>query len=462
MILRILTCLALAPGLKPAFSEAGLTERLQNLYRQIVNSGISASTPEPLIDRIVFSNLMCFYGLIINFIIAWLNFQRSSHFMLAMNGLYLFAITLSLYLNSKHHYLASRVSLLTFLYTGLFVSGLVQGPAIEIEHFLLPLGILAFCVFYGEEKFYGFAFLILAGALYFFLAAQQGPLLQITEAPQIYTRQDLMANRFFYLLLFLVSLISLSNTFNRALKIIDDQRGKLFEERRLALIGRVASNVAHEINSPLTAIDLHLFQLENCLSKPAVAAQQAKDHAAKIRKISRRISVIVNNLKFFGGKDGQGQMTRSPIGAVIESALELNRDRIDANCIRLKLEIDDPATEVSCRPVALSQVFLNLINNAVDAVVDLPKEKRWISLKSSTAQNALQVAIEDGGSIVSPEVRNNLFKSFFTTKPPGRGTGLGLSLSKETVEEHHGSLRFDSQSANTRFVVELPLHPEGP
>jgi signal transduction histidine kinase len=428
------------------------------IYKKIVQLGIDDSTPPALIDRIVFSNHICLVGALVNLAIAPINFLKGYQVMLALNGLYFVAIFVGFYFNYRRRYLMGRVLFLGLVYLGMLLSGLIQGPVIEIEHFMLPIGILGFSLFHREERRYSFIFLFLSVAAYWFLVNQRGALLP--SFPYPYSGEDRIANQAGYLTLFAACLLALSNSFERASQLIEEQRNRLFEERRLAAFGVVVGNVAHEINSPLAALDLQLFHLESLLQRGGVEKEDMIGRIGRIRKISRRLSVIVRSLKFISGQDTGDALAPSAIGNVVESALDLAQDRMKKEGIRFRNEMRFGSQEIACRPVALSQVFLNLLNNAADAIEDLPEEGRWITLADEKKEASLLISVTDGG-VISREARDGLFQNFFTTKPSGRGTGLGLSISRETAEAHGGSLWFDSESPNTRFVVELPLPKEG-
>jgi signal transduction histidine kinase len=428
------------------------------LFRKLAHVGVYADTPAPLIERIIFSNLVYLIGTFINVALGVLNFAKGYTLFFYCNVVYEAALLLGLGLNWKRHYLSGRLLVISVVFLGIFFSGLVQGPVIEIEHYFLPLGVLAFVMFYAEERRYSLFYLVVATLCYEFLAVQAGPLLKFGTANGVYHFKpvDLRYNQAGYLGLLFVALYALFKAFNRALKLIDEQRDRLFEERRLASLGEITSSMAHEINSPLAALDLQIYQLKRLFLAGKLTPAEIEARIERISQTSKRLSVIVRSLKFLSGRDENDPVSPRPIGTIMALSLEMVEDRVRKYGIRLVREIENPEERVSCRAVALSQVFLNLLNNAVDAVKELPPERRWIRIQSRRRGAILEIGVEDGGAIVSEEVRENLFRSFFTTKPPGKGTGLGLSISRETVKEHHGTLRFDPGCDHTRFVMELP------
>jgi C4-dicarboxylate-specific signal transduction histidine kinase len=120
----------------------------------------------------------------------------------------------------------------------------------------------------------------------------------------------------------------------------------------------------------------------------------------------------------------------------------------------LEVEPVDLNIFVHCRPIQISQVILNLLNNASDALEF--SSVRWIRLQVKQVAATVYISVTDSGPGISLSIQSRLMQPFATTKAPGRGTGLGLSLSKQMIEEHDGTLFVDWKSEATRFVIQLP------
>jgi C4-dicarboxylate-specific signal transduction histidine kinase len=112
------------------------------------------------------------------------------------------------------------------------------------------------------------------------------------------------------------------------------------------------------------------------------------------------------------------------------------------------------STLLECRQVEISQVLLNLLSNAFDAVVDC--SDRWVDLKFMDHSNEVEIRIMDSGRPIPSEIRQKMFQPFFTTKIIGKGTGLGLSISKGIIEGHQGTVKLAEGGENTEFVIRLP------
>jgi signal transduction histidine kinase len=110
--------------------------------------------------------------------------------------------------------------------------------------------------------------------------------------------------------------------------------------------------------------------------------------------------------------------------------------------------------DLDCREVQLSQVILNLLNNAFDAISELPN--KWVHLESRMNEGIIEIRVIDSGSGIPEELREKILQPFFTTKEVGQGTGLGLSISKGIIESHGGTLSIDIKSQNTCFVIQIP------
>jgi signal transduction histidine kinase len=119
----------------------------------------------------------------------------------------------------------------------------------------------------------------------------------------------------------------------------------------------------------------------------------------------------------------------------------------------IKPLIDENLT-IQCRPSEISQVLLNLLNNAFDAVEDLPQ--RWVKIDVKEVDDQVNLTVTDSGQGIDVALRDKIMQPFFTTKPVGKGTGLGLSISSGIVESHHGKFVLDPKSPFTSFQMTLP------
>ena len=229
---------------------------------------------------------------------------------------------------------------------------------------------------------------------------------------------------------------------------------QLVHSEKLAAVGQLISGVAHELNNPLTAI-LGYSQL---LTSSGQVGPQALGYAEKLYKQAQRTHRIVQNLLSFAR---QHKPERVPVlvNAILEDTLALRDYDLRMSQIRVHLELAPDLPQAPADPHQLQQVFLNLINNAVDAILEKGAEgDLWV--KTGVEGRHLFIEFTDSG----PGVRDpsRVFDPFYTTKPVGKGTGLGLSICYGIVTEHGGTVRVKNKPPHgASFRIELPMHHAG-
>lgn len=218
--------------------------------------------------------------------------------------------------------------------------------------------------------------------------------------------------------------------------------------------------VAHEINNPLSIITTLAGQLVELTSEPELDRAEVGELASEIDLTARRIARIVAGLRTFSRDGSRDPFVRVKVQRLFDDALGLCTERFGLSRVQLDHEPVDPELSVECRPTAVLQVLVNLLNNAYDAVAGSPAP--WVRLSATASDHCVVIAVTDSGPGVPPEALSRIFLPFFTTKAVGNGTGLGLSISKGLVESHGGQLRYAPLGETTRFVVELPLRQGEP
>ena len=137
----------------------------------------------------------------------------------------------------------------------------------------------------------------------------------------------------------------------------------------------------------------------------------------------------------------------------MNDTLALCSERFKAHGVNLQVEDLREDISFAGRPVQISQVLLNLLNNAHDAIEALAE--KWIKVSFKNLEDRIRICVIDSGSGIPENVREKMMQPFFTTKAIGKGTGLGLSVSKGIIDEHQGVLTVDHTCPNTCFVIEL-------
>jgi signal transduction histidine kinase len=265
--------------------------------------------------------------------------------------------------------------------------------------------------------------------------------------------------------------------------LLDSERAKVAARRddteRLASLGRLAAGVGHEINNPLAFVMLNLSQSLEKLRPPPPAAgtlietlapevelAELKTRVADVAEMlddcqvgSERIRETVDNLQRLS-RSGEPQRVPLDLHKLIEQSVSMvwNQIRHRARLVRTFGKIP----LVRGNGTALGQVFLNLLLNAAQAIPDGDADRNEIRIetKLDPGINGAEIVVEvsDSGRGIAPEIVGHVFEPFFTTKSVGQGTGLGLSLSRQTITDHGGRMTVDSDPGKgTVFRIFLPI-----
>lgn len=226
-------------------------------------------------------------------------------------------------------------------------------------------------------------------------------------------------------------------------------------ESRMVSLGEMASGIAHEINSPLQLISMHIQSLSRACKQTDPDREKMERSIKMIIDTTDRIAKIIKGLKTMTRDGAQDPFKEHELSSILENTLTICSEKLRLNGVSIQLVNSTDNLKFDCRSVQISQVVLNLINNACDAIAS--ETEKWIRLEASTNGKMLSLRISNSGKKIPEEVAKNLFSRFFTTKAEGAGTGLGLSISLAIVNAHHGSLSVDLAAENTCFVVQLPL-----
>lgn len=245
----------------------------------------------------------------------------------------------------------------------------------------------------------------------------------------------------------------LQDEINEKVKELTVSKEKLWESQKMASIGRMAGGVAHEINTPLQIIDISADLLkEQAMKEKGALAEAVINGTNKIQSVIERISKITNTLRRVSREESMNNKKNEDFNDIIQNAIDLMADHIRKKQIDVKVKLLNSPAIILCNRAEILQIILNLISNAVDAIENLETKNIKITLTDQVKR--FELAIEDSG-IIKQEIADQIMEPFFTTKPVGKGVGLGLSLSKSIVENHDGELFLDKSSSYTRFVLSL-------
>lgn len=245
--------------------------------------------------------------------------------------------------------------------------------------------------------------------------------------------------------------------------ILSSQREKLVASAKMSSLGEMAGGIAHEINNPLTIIigktsllKRRIEGSDNALSNNFKYNHSIAEELTNIQNTAKRIGSIIRGLRSFSRNAENDQMERIQVSGLIDETLDFSRERFKFHAINLKVQMDEgDSLFINGRAAELLQVLVNLLNNAYDAVE--PLKEKWVEINVGHGEGICKISVTDSGDGIDPEVLDKIMMPFFTTKEVGKGTGLGLSISKGIIENHRGRFYYDTASAHTSFVIELPL-----
>lgn len=244
---------------------------------------------------------------------------------------------------------------------------------------------------------------------------------------------------------------------------LKEHQMQMLATAKMAALGEMAAGLAHEINNPLQSITARAQLLGELAGRDGgPLAARVSEFATKIDSMAHRIASIVRSLRFFARDGEKDPFECKPVVQLVDDTLELCRNRFRHQQVTLNVRVNGrdggPAVNsdlnLECRPVQISQVLLNLLSNAFDAVQ--PLADRWVRIDVDERGDMIEISVTDSGRGIPSSVAHKIMQPFFTTKEVGVGTGLGLSISRGIVSDHGGQLELDRASEHTRFVIRLP------
>lgn len=235
---------------------------------------------------------------------------------------------------------------------------------------------------------------------------------------------------------------------------LDRERARLISSSKLAALGEMAGGIAHEINNPLAVISGladQLLAFENGGEHSVLKREMLQDLKGSVERISK----IIKGMRCLSRDASRDPKRREEVQDLLLETISICRMRFENQGVSLDWQMPEEPLFVNCRAVEIGQVLLNLLNNALDAVSGFTN--KWVRVELTSNEKELFLRVTDSGTGISDSVREKMFRPFFTTKPVGKGTGIGLSISLAIVEAHTGSLHYEPYAGHTSFLVRLPL-----
>jgi two-component system, LuxR family, sensor kinase FixL len=241
----------------------------------------------------------------------------------------------------------------------------------------------------------------------------------------------------------------------RAERSLRQRQAELSRVARLTTAGALGAAVVHEISQPLATVATYAYACRQLLGSEPADLELLGRTMVNVEAEIRRAGEIVERLRDFLAKS-EPRWCSIDLAETTHKVVSVLAD--EARTHRVTVRIDArPLPRIAADHIQIEQVLVNVIRNAIEAVADCINRERWVRIRLGQVDAEVQIEIEDNGPGVSPDIAQHLFEPFETSKV--RGMGLGLSLSREIVKAHGGSLRWDATVAvGARFVLRLPCH----
>jgi C4-dicarboxylate-specific signal transduction histidine kinase len=227
----------------------------------------------------------------------------------------------------------------------------------------------------------------------------------------------------------------------------------LVQASKMATLGEMATGIAHELNQPLNVIRLGCDYLSKRMRiEKVLPSEDLCDVTHELCANVERASRIINHLRQFGRK-ADHTMTSIDVNTPIRNVFTMLQTQFDTHAIGWKLELGNDLPPILGDENRLEQVFINLVINARDAILERAKRRedgdpqweRMVIISSFLESGRVVVTVADTGTGIAEQIRDRVFEPFFTTKKTGDGTGLGLSISYAIIKEHQGTIEIMPQ-----------------
>jgi two-component system NtrC family sensor kinase len=226
----------------------------------------------------------------------------------------------------------------------------------------------------------------------------------------------------------------------------------LVQSEKLSAIGEIVAGVAHELNNPLTGILGYAQLVISAKVEPSLKLRL--EHIVSEADRCRR---IVQNLLSFA-RHYESEKSIHSANDILSEVLQLREYQIRIDGIELEVRCDAHLPNVYVDSHELQRVFLNIINNAQQALTTIEGRAKKLTISTFEKDNCVQIRFEDNGPGIPESIRSKVFDPFFTTKGIGEGTGLGLSVSYGVIKEHGGRIDLESKDGEgAAFTVVLPV-----
>ncbi len=236
---------------------------------------------------------------------------------------------------------------------------------------------------------------------------------------------------------------------------IEKQQKELVQQSNILALGEMAGGIAHEIQNPLQILSMNVEYLKKRTHDGQWQLEEVPNRVSSMERMVERMTKIVKSLRNLSRNINEDSLEVFTLAEVLEDVKTMSEQKLRTSDVFLKIS-GELEVSVEGEAVQLSQVLINLVNNAVDAMSGL--DEKWIFIDVKNDGLMVQIGVVDAGRGIPQDIARDIMKPFYTTKHTSNGTGLGLSISQGIIEKKGGSLYYDARSIHTRFVIELPVY----
>ena len=248
---------------------------------------------------------------------------------------------------------------------------------------------------------------------------------------------------------------TLEDRINKAIKEKHKQEKAMIQQSRLAQMGEMLSMIAHQWRQPLTAISASTASLQFDIALDRIEGEKMQKEVSKIEEYTSHLSSTITDFSNFFKPKKEKELTN--ISTLLDKTKSLSASLFQSNGIALSIHIEE-TIEINTYSNELVQVMINILNNAVDALLENKVTNPSIQIRGSVqaSQHHISIEIEDNAGGISPESIDKVFEPYYSTKSKN-GTGLGLYMSKSIIEDHcNGKLKLENRENGACFIITLP------
>jgi len=260
-------------------------------------------------------------------------------------------------------------------------------------------------------------------------------------------------------------LLDKSIKLSKANKELKESTVKLIQSEKMSALGELTAGVAHELNQPLNTIKIICQSIIRDIHKHRFQIDEVEPDLNDVVDQVDKMADIIGHMRIFTRQTGGLPYQKIEVNYVVEGTLKFIEQQLHNHNIKLEIQLGNNLPRIMGDSISLEQALLNLLTNARNALDQSEKDDKFIKIETSALKNqkVIVMAVTDNGIGISKSLKKKIFNPFFTTKPQGKGIGLGLSVTGKIIEEHKGEIKVDSKAGKgTTFKIILPYIEDVP